>query len=270
MHPVLFHLTETFSVHTYGVMIAVGTLLAVLIANRWARAEGLPAETMTDLGFWAIVAGVVGARLEYIRVNWHHFQTAGLGPMLNVRDGGLVFYGGLIGVLIAFVLLVVRRRLPVLKVLDIMAPLIPFGQMFGRLGCFAAGCCYGLPTDKPWAVTFTDPMAVAPKGIALHPTQLYAVGYAAALCGLLLFLRGRKRFDGQLILTYLTIYPILRSLNELVRGDLQRGFVMEDLLGQTLSNAQFISLLIAAAAAVGWVVMLRASKDASPGRGAKA
>lgn len=261
MHPILFTLPNGFEVHTYGVLIAVGTLLAVLVTNRWAIQEGLPKETMTDIAFWSIVGAVVGARAEFVRVNWAMFADQGIGKMLNVRDGGLVFYGGLLAVLVVFVGLIRQRGLPMMKVLDILAPMIPFGQMFGRLGCFAAGCCHGVPTDVPWAVTFTDPRSVAPRGVSMHPTQLYEVGYSFLLLLLLLAMRSRKRFDGQLILTYLTLYPILRSINELFRGDIQRGYVFESLLGRTVTNAQFFSLLIALAAGAGWLLLTKLSRQ---------
>lgn len=264
MHPVLITLPNGFALHTYGIAIAVGTVLAVLIASRWGTQAGMPKDTFADLGFWAIVAAVAGARLEYLRVNWALFDGAGLGRMLNVRDGGLVFYGGLIGVMVATTVLVRARGLRLLPVLDIVAPLIPFGLVFGRLGCFAAGCCYGQVTEQPWGVVFTDPLAIAPKGVPLHPTQLYEVGYSALLMGLLLWMRPRKRFDGQLILTFLSLYPVLRSLNELLRGDFERGWFLPRQLGQLLTNAQAISLLIATLAAVGWVALYRERAGRAP------
>ena len=259
MHPVLFTLPNGFSVHTYGVAIAVGTLCAVFIATRWGAKEGIHKDVFPDLGFWAIVGGVVGARLEYLRVNWHLFANRSFTDMLNVRDGGLVYYGGLIGVLVAFLVIVQVRRLPAGKVLDILAPLIPFGQMFGRIGCFGAGCCYGHETDLPWAVTFTDPLSIAPKGVPLHPTQLYEVAYSAMLFATLYALRSRKRFDGQLILLYLMIYPVLRSLNEILRNDAERGYFLEDTLGPTISNAQAISLIIATIASLVFISKWKAA-----------
>ena len=176
--------------------------------------------------------------------------------MLNVRDGGLVFYGGLVGTLIAFGVITWRRKLNPLKLLDILAPLVPFGIMFGRTGCLMSGCCYGKPTSAAWAVTFTHELSVAPKGIPLHPTQVYEVIYGLGLFGLLYWLKGRKKFDGQLMLTLLTVYPLLRSVNELFRGDPGRGWAIEGLL----SNAQAISIGVAIVAAIGWVVLLRREK----------
>ena len=256
MHPVLFSIGD-FAVHSYGVLIAIGTVLAVGIATRWGKAEGFGKDTFTDLGFWSIIAAVVGARLEFLRTNWSSFADASFVDLINVRDGGLVFYGGLVGTLVAFAVLIVRKKLPALKILDILAPLVPFGIMFGRLGCFMAGCCYGKPADHPWAVTFTHELTVAPRGIPLHPTQLYEVLYGAGLFGLLFWLRKRKKFDGQLILTLLTAYPLLRSVNELFRGDPGRGWAIDGVL----SNAQAISIVIAVLAAIGWVVLLKRQRS---------
>lgn len=253
MHPVLFTIGD-FELHLYGLLIALGTISAVFIATKWGQEEGLHKDLYTDLGFWSIVAGVAGARLEYLRVNWAAFANADLMALLNVRDGGLVFYGGFIGVMLAFAVILRKKKVNPLKALDVIAPLVPFGLVFGRMGCFFAGCCYGIETDLPWAISFPEvDQGRAPAGVHLHPTQLYAVAYSAALCGFLVWMRKRKSFDGQLFLTFLTIYPVLRSLNEVVRGDLQRGYVIDGVL----TNAQMISLGIAAIAAVGWVVLLR-------------
>jgi len=256
MHPVLFHIGD-FAVHSYGVLIALGTVLAVALGSRWSVAEGFSKDTFTDLGFWSIVAAVIGARLEYLRTNWHEFANADLVQMINVRDGGLVFYGGLIGTLVAFAVILVRRKLPPLKMLDILAPLVPFGIIFGRMGCLMAGCCYGKPLDAAWAITFEHELSVAPRGIPLHPTQLYEVAYGLAMFGGLFWMRSRKKFDGQLILTLLTIYPLLRSANELFRGDPGRGWAIDGVL----SNAQAISIGVAIVAAIGWVVLLKRQKS---------
>ncbi len=256
MHPVLFTLPNGFSIHTYGMATVLSILLIVPIVQWWARQENLPKDLGYDLAFLAILGGVCGSRLEFVRVNWHLFRND-LGRVLAIRDGGLVFYGGLIGVLLLYMLYIRYHKLSVLQVGDMLAPVIPLGHAVGRLGCLAAGCCYGLPSHHDWAITFTDALSVAPTGISLHPTQLYAVGYNLLLALGLMLLRSRRRFRGQIMLAYLTIYPLLRSVNELFRGDSERGFVLEKWLGQTLTNAQFISIAIASAAAVGWVFLLR-------------
>ncbi len=276
MHPVLFRLPEWlpllggFAIHTYGFLIALGIVVGTSIANRLGERDGLPRDVFNDLVFWAVVGGVIGGRLEYARVNPEHFQGHWL-RLLNLREGGLVFYGTFVGGIGALWIASRLRGLSFLKVMDTIAPALPLIHAFGRLGCFSAGCCYGRPADVPWAVTFPDGVgSIAPAGVPLHPTQLYAATYLLFLSGFLFWLRRHRRFTGQLFLTYTAIYPVFRSINELFRGDKERGFVFESLLGQTLSNAQFISLLVATASVVGLVVLSRRSRQALQARPATA
>ncbi|MED5370098.1 MAG: prolipoprotein diacylglyceryl transferase [Myxococcota bacterium] len=266
MHPIAFEIGE-FALHWYGVLIAIGAILAIFIANKWGDAEGLPKGLFGDLGFWSIILGIAGARGWYVLQHLDKFDS--VGAMLNVRSGGLVSYGGLLGVLAAFGIVVIRKKQPLLKVLDILAPLIPLGHVFGRLGCFMAGCCHGHATDVAWAVTFTDPLASMDPtmlGQPLHPTQLYAAGYLAALAGALIWYRGRKRFDGELILIYLTAYPILRSINEIYRGDSVRGYLIEG----WVTTAQATSFVIALVALAGWWWMGKVNRDRAERKAAAA
>lgn len=261
MHPVLFSFPNGFAIHTYGVMVAIGVLSASYAADWWGERDGLPEGFFKEVGFWVLIAGVIGARGEYVRVNWSTFAEDTT-RIFALRDGGLVFYGALLAALPTLVILTQKRGQNLPRVLDAIAPAIPIMHMFGRTGCFGAGCCYGEPTGQPWAVTFTDAQGVAPLNVALHPTQLYAATYLALLVLFLVWLRGRKRFNGQIMLAYLSIYPVLRSINETYRGDSARGYVFEDTLGQVLSNAQAISLGIGLFAAITWLVMWQAAGKA--------
>jgi phosphatidylglycerol:prolipoprotein diacylglycerol transferase len=268
MHPVLFTLPDWFplvpdgfAIHTYGVMIAIGVLAASYAADWWGEQDGLPEGFFKEVGFWVLVAGIIGSRAEYVRVNWDQFEPD-LMRVLALRDGGLVFYGALLAALPTLVVLTLKRGQDLPRVLDAIAPAIPIMHMFGRTGCFAAGCCHGQPSDVGWGVIFTDPTTVAPLDVALHPTQLYAATYLAVLVLFLVWLRGRKRFNGQIMLAYLSIYPVLRSINEIFRGDSARGFVFEDQLGQVLSNAQAISLSIGLVSAITWLVLWQAAVKA--------
>jgi phosphatidylglycerol:prolipoprotein diacylglycerol transferase len=150
-----------------------------------------------------------------------------------------------------------KHRLPVWVMTDILAPSVALGHAIGRLGCFTAGCCYGKPTTMPWGVTFTDPYAKeivgVPLGIALHPTQLYEALVEFALFGLLVFLAGRKKFDGQIFWTYVFGYSIARFVIEFFRGDLERGFVF----GGALSTSQVIALLLVVAASFALLTLRR-------------
>ncbi|MEM9391058.1 MAG: prolipoprotein diacylglyceryl transferase family protein [Bacteroidota bacterium] len=113
--------------------------------------------------------------------------------------------------------------------------------MFGRMGCFMAGCCHGIEWHGPLAVTFTDPVCLAkPLNTPLHPTQLYSAALIFSIMIALLFIKKRKQFHGQLFLSYLILYAIGRSVIEIFRGDMSRGYVIESYL----SHSQFISLLV--------------------------
>jgi phosphatidylglycerol:prolipoprotein diacylglycerol transferase len=137
--------------------------------------------------------------------------------------------------------------------LDIMAIVTCIVHGFGRLGCFMAGCCYGLPTDSFLGVIFSDPKCAAPLHTPIHPTQLYEATFIFLLMTALLVLRQRKIFDGQVFLVYLVAYACGRSVIELFRGDFERGFVIKDII----SISQFISLLIIAAAVYFYVKLNR-------------
>lgn len=263
MHPVLFTLPGGFEIHVYGLMTTLALGLPMFLAHRWGKEDGMPKDFVLDLILMCYGGTIIGARLEYVRANWHEFEN-NLPAIFNLRSGGQVFYGGLIAVVSLLMIYCWIKKVQPLLLLDLMVPCLAIGQAIGRIGCLFAGCCYGAPTNLPWSITFTDPTSVAPLGVALHPTQLYEATYCLLLAGFLIWLRGRRRFTGQVFLSYFTIYPILRSLNELVRNDDQRGFFMEEVLGQALTNAQGISLIMFCAAGIGWLLLTR-KKDLASG-----
>lgn len=129
--------------------------------------------------------------------------------------------------------------------LDVMAIVTCIVHGFGRIGCFMAGCCYGIPTDSFIGVIFTDTKCQAePLNIPLHPTQLYEATLIFTIMITLWINQSRKKFDGQFFLLYLITYAFGRAVLELFRGDTQRGFIVKDIL----SNSQFISLIVIAVA----------------------
>ena len=166
-----------------------------------------------------------------------------------LRSGG-VFYGGLIGAMLTGYLLMRRYQLPWWKTADACAPGIAIGNFFGRQGCFAAGCCWGKPTTLPWGVKFTElghEITGVPTETYLHPTQLYESFAMLVVFLFLLWLYKRKRFSGQVILTYALLYSVIRFVIEFFRDD-PRG----DILGLTtltgLSTSQLIGLVVAVSA----------------------
>jgi phosphatidylglycerol:prolipoprotein diacylglycerol transferase len=175
-----------------------------------------------------------------------------------LRSGG-VFYGGLLGAVIAGYFLMKRYKLPWWKTADACAPGIAIGNFFGRQGCFAAGCCWGKPTTLPWGVKFTElghQITGVPTDAHLHPTQLYESFAMLLVFVVLLWLHKRKRFDGQVILAYAVLYSVIRFAIEFVRDD-PRGdvFGLTSLTG--LSTSQLISLVIGIAALILLIVRRR-------------
>jgi phosphatidylglycerol---prolipoprotein diacylglyceryl transferase len=256
MFPELFRIGN-FPINTYGVLLALAFLAALLVAARLAARDGLPKERVYDLGLWMLLAALVGSKVlmlwtepAYRENPWQLFSLDFL------RSGG-VFYGGLIGAIVTGYLLVRRFGLPWWQTADAFAPGIALGQSIGRLGCFSAGCCWGKPTTLPWGVRFTElghEITGVPVDAHLHPTQLYESAATLVLFLLLLWMHRRRRFSGQVILFYAVLYGLARFLIEFLRDD-PRGDVagLTSLTG--LSTSQMISLIIGIAGLV--ILILR-------------
>jgi len=236
------------TIHTYGVLLAAAYLAGMWVVVRSAREAGADPDQVLDWLFWGIVGAIVGARLLYVVVNLDHYVSHPI-EIVQVWKGGLVFYGGVFGGFVAAMLYLLPRRLPAWQWADFVAPALALGQAVGRMGCLAAGCCYGKPTQLPWVIHFHDPASLAPLDVGLHPTQVYD-----ALCGVAIFtvlcaVRRHKRFHGQVMLAYLFLYTIARTAVELFRGDRERGLFF----GGLLSTSQLISLgLLGATALFYW------------------
>ena len=256
MYPELFRIGN-FPINTYGVFLAIAFLCAILIAVRLARRDGLPSEKIYDLSLWMLLAGLVGSKILMFFTEPEYRENPALFLSLDFLRSGGVWYGGLLGAVLAGYFLMKRYKLPWWKTADACAPGIAIGNFFGRQGCFAAGCCWGKPTSLPWGVKFTDQghqITGVPTDVYLHPTQLYE-SFAMLLVFLFLFwLHKRKRFSGQVILAYALLYSAIRFAIEFVRDD-PRG----DVLGLTsltgLSTSQLISLVVGISALI--ILILR-------------
>ena len=248
MHPVLFTVGG-FAVPSYGVMLATGLFVGLLIGTLRAPRDGFPSEWAWDLGILTMVCAIIGGRLEFVRTNFSRFLAAP-STIFALRDGGMVFYGGFVLTVLGFLVYARRRSVPALALLDMMAPSVGFGHAIGRIGCLLAGCCFGVPTSGWWSVTF-PPGSLAPAGQPLVPTQIHEVLFNLILGTFLWFFP--RRFVGQRFALLLLLYGAFRALNETVRGDSARGTV----LGGLLTNAQFTSLILACVAAAIWALNAR-------------
>jgi phosphatidylglycerol:prolipoprotein diacylglycerol transferase len=231
-----------FTVYTYGVLLAASYLLGLRLAMWRAKRWGLDTNRVLDLGIYIIIAALVGAKLLMLIVDFDQLPSSPAEVLSLARSAG-VFYGGLILAIIVAFWYIARHKMPFWTTCDVFAPAIALGHVTGRLGCLAAGCCYGRPTDLPWGITFTNPLAAenvgTPLGIPLHPTQLYEAGAELLILVFLLATEHKgRRFAGRTFWGYMFLYAVSRYIIEIYRGD-PRG----ELLG--FSTSQFISLVLA-------------------------
>lgn len=248
MHPQLVRIGDFF-VPTYGVLVAAGFLLGLWVASRLARARGADPERIVNLGVYCALAGLVGAKALMIALEWDYYR-ARPGEILSLAtlQAGGVFQGGLLAALLVGWLYLRRHRMPFLVTADILAPGIAAGHALGRLGCFAAGCCWGTACTLPWAVTFTNPEAGrlfgTPLHVPLHPAQLYEAAAEAGIFAILWRRFPRATRPGSILGLYLLLYSSARFLIEFVRAH-----EAPNPFGGPLSAAQWISLALAATGA---------------------
>lgn len=242
MHPVFFEFElfgRDFTIYSYGFMIVVGALAAGYYMYRQThKAYQASFDTVNSLFLLLLLAGFVGGKV-FLFFEQPGYYAENPGQLFTGR--GFVFYGSLLFCIPAMLLFFRKKNLPVRPMLDIMAIVTTIVHFFGRIGCFLAGCCYGVQTDGPFGVIFDNPMCLArPLGTPLHPTQLYSAGIILLIMGILLYLKPRKSFDGQVFLVYLLLYAVGRSIVEIYRGDEMRGYIIPNVL----SHSQGISLII--------------------------
>ena len=204
----------------------------------------LDKDTFWNIIFIAFVSALLGAKLLYIIVSWQEmgatFTERLVYAVKNFRYG-FVFFGGAVTAIVALLIYLKKKTLPVLPTADFFIVGLPIGHAIGRIGCFLAGCCHGKPTNLPWGVTFTDPHSlVAPQYLgttSLHPTQLYEVAANLILFFILQYYYKKPHKNGAVLAAYIIGYCVIRFVIEFFRGDF-RG---EYLWG--LSPSQLIAVL---------------------------
>ena len=232
MDPIAFKIGG-FAIYWYGILVAGGFLAGLWTASRRCVLDKIDGKIISDLGVWVIIAGMLGARAMHVLTYWDD-QYAGrpLWQVLDFRGGGLVFYGGFIGAVLAVILYTrIHGKQPLWKIADAIAPSIPLGHALGRLGCLMYGCCFGAVCDLPWGIQFpADSPAFGVLGqepvdashsVHVHPAQIYSALLNLALYGGLVWLYRCKRFDGQVFAVYLAGYSVNRFVVEFFRGDYQ-------------------------------------------------
>ena len=266
-------------IYSYGAMLVVGFLAGIWLARRRARQEGLDPDIFTDIGVRAMIAGVVGARLFFVIENFRSFLPRPH-EIFYIHRGGVVFFGGLLAVVAVLAHYLKKRKLKTARVFDIVAPALAIGLMFGRIGCFLNGCCFGdvCSPDMPFAVQFpkvvhhreiegspaflyhANPAEDGGLGLIdkhkddrslpVHPTQAYSSACALALFVFLNWYFPRRKRDGDVALMFFTIYPCYRFVIEWLRDDNRPWFT-------GLTTSQNIAVVMFAVALWLWVLRRR-------------
>jgi len=239
MYPEVLHLSF---LHTYGVLVALAFLAGLWMAGKLGKSVGLNGEEVTNLGIYCALAAIVGAKLLMfiLDIGYYADHPDQLFSFATLQAGG-VFYGGLVAALVVAFWYMRKTKLPPLRTADVFAPGIALGHGIGRLGCFSAGCCWGVECHRPWAVTFTDPAAHDITGVPLnrplHPTQLYEAFAEFLIFAILYWRFHRPHAQGTIIGLYLLLYSTARFLVEFFRvHDQANPF------GGPLNASQWISI----------------------------
>jgi len=242
MHPELFKIGN-FTIHTYGFMIMIGATLGFFYMSYAVKKDlGIDRDKIQNLAILIILSAFIGGKLFFYLENPSYYFSSFENLKRNFRTG-FVFYGSLLFAVPVVIWYFRKEKWPVWPLMDRIAITACIIHGMGRLGCFFAGCCHGVPTDVPWGVTFTDGSSQAePLNTPLHPTQLYSAGLIFSILIILLMFKRHKRFEGQLFFIYIILYATGRSIIEVFRGDEERGYVIDNII----SHSQFISIIVIA------------------------
>jgi phosphatidylglycerol---prolipoprotein diacylglyceryl transferase len=252
--PRLFHI-GSFNMPTYGLLVSLGVLIGLWISVRNAQKQGIDPDNAWNLGIIVVMCGIIGAKILYIINDWSHYSAyPGDIFSLNTLQAGGVFSGGLIGAFAAAAWYVRKHRMPALATCDAFAPGLALGHAIGRIGCFAAGCCFGKPTSHFWGMVFTNPIAnlnsYTPLGVPLEPTQLFESAVELVNFFILAWMLKRKKFDGQIMGSYFFLYGVARFFLEYLRDDPGRG----EVFGGIITGTQLVALcLIIAGGFIWWL-----------------
>ena len=242
MHPELIEIFG-FKIYTYGPMMAFGFLMSFLLAIHIAKLRGENLDFYMDAYIWVILMGLLGAKLLYNIIEYESFLESPL-QMMNCRNGGLVWYGGVIMVVAFLYWYTKRHGIPYLQATDLMAAPLALGLGIGRWGCFFGGCCYGRACPYEW-LGVTYPLGHETGGIPVFPTPLFE-SFSSLLIALIIYLVIRKgAMRGLPTVLWFILYPIARIIIEMFRGDRVRGYIFES--GPFhISTSQFIGILLLA------------------------
>lgn len=210
----------------YGILIACGILMAILVSSKEARRLGYQEGQVTDICLFAIPLGIVGARLYYVVFNWSQY-AGDLREIINIRGGGLAIHGGILAGILTVWVFTRIKKLEFFRTADILVLGLPMAQAIGRWGNFINGEAHGGPTNLPWAILV--------EGQRVHPTFLYESVWDWMIFVYIFMIRKNKKYEGQLLVDYIFLYSLGRFFIEGLRTD--------SLMLGPIKMAQLISLV---------------------------
>lgn len=222
------------TIYSYGTLIAIGFLIGIFLARYRADKYGLNPDRILDLGLYTLIGGLIGARITYVLVNLKSYMYRPVFDIFKIWEGGLVYYGGLIVGVLVGLWYIKKIKYNFWKTVDVLAPSIAIGQVFGRIGCFLNGCCYGKVSNK-FGLVFNS----LNDNLSHIPTQLIESIFTFIIFLFLLKRDKKKKFEGEIFLLYLLLYSSGRFIIETIRGDDRGAFFFG-----IISISQFVSILI--------------------------
>jgi phosphatidylglycerol---prolipoprotein diacylglyceryl transferase len=248
MKPVLFQIGR-FPVSSFGVFLLLAFVIGILLLRARTTRLGWDVGEVLDLSLYAIIGGVIGARIGYVLVNWRDFAADPVRVLTIWRDAGLVFYGALIGGGIVAWLYGRRRGWSLGQIADAASPGLALGYGIAMIGTLLYGLNYGRPAVLPWSVhLFGEPR---------HPTQMYLLVAAVAICGILVWREKRPHTPGRLFWEFVVLYALARVVVEV--------FMDSPRVLDSLTLAQAVNILAAVLAGIVWVILGRRLPAPSPG-----
>jgi len=249
MYPVLFKIWR-LEIHSYGLMLALSFLLGVFWSMSRAQKRNIKKDDVMDVFLFVVVSAIIGARLMYVLTHLSEFRGRWLDTFNpfpstgGVGIEGLTMLGGVLLALATIIIYCRIKKIPLLRLWDVIAPVFGLGIFLTRIGCFLNGCCFGKPCDLPWGVVFpvVSPAGYLFQGVHIHPTQLYSSLYGLLIMVVILLLDRKPRFDGFLASIFFMMYGISRFLMDFVRY--YESSVQFNILGIYLTFNQGISFLM--------------------------
>jgi phosphatidylglycerol---prolipoprotein diacylglyceryl transferase len=246
MFPRILHIYGPLWINGYGLMIALGFLLFIWLTFKEIKKNKIvSSELFFNTIFWGMISAILGGRIFYILTDWQAYSQNWI-ESLYPWSGGFSVLGSILGVLLVIPWYLKQHKIPALKFFDILATYAPLLQSISRIGCFLAGCCYGAIAENLfWAITFTNPSALAPLYIPLHPTQIYSSIISFLIFTITYVISKTKHKPGQVLFSYLFLESISRFFIDFFRGD--RDFISSDflkLIFDLFSCSQVMAILV--------------------------